>query len=85
MFVDEIDEIKLGCYIRWFKLTNLENLKLTNGGYVIDFKQGIDDILIICKNNYGRIFSLCLNKCIIFKKISFQEKLLIKIIDYVHK
>lgn len=85
MFIDEIDEVKLGSYIRWFRLTDMDNLKLTNGGIVIDFQQGIDDIVIVCKNNTGRIFSLCLNKCIIFKKLSFQEKILIKIIDYVHK
>ena len=85
MYIDEIDEVKLGSYIRWFKLTNMDNLKLTNGGIVIDFKQGKDDIVIVCKNNMNRIFSLCMNKCIIFKKLSFQEKILIKIIDYVHK
>ena len=29
-YVDEIDEIKIGGYIRWFNLANPENLKLTN-------------------------------------------------------
>lgn len=85
IYVDELDEVKLGSYIRWFNLKNMENLKLTNGGIVVDFKQGIEDVVIVCKNKQGRFFSLQLNKNIIFKKMSTQEKLLIRIIDYIHK
>jgi hypothetical protein len=85
IYIDELDEVKLGSYIRWFNIRKMENLKLTNGGIVVDFKQGNEDIIIVCKNPQGRFFSLQLNKNIIFKKMSTQEKLLIKIIDYIHK
>tara|TARA_Y100000389_G_scaffold100824_1_gene97546 strand:- start:11836 stop:12276 length:441 start_codon:yes stop_codon:yes gene_type:complete len=84
-YVDELDEIKIGAYIRWFNLNNMENLKLTNGGIIIDIKTGIDDVLIICKNYYNKIFTLQLNKCIIFQKINYQEKILINIVDYIQK
>tara|TARA_B110001450_G_scaffold246707_1_gene261007 strand:- start:745 stop:1185 length:441 start_codon:yes stop_codon:yes gene_type:complete len=84
-FVDELDEIKLGSYIRWFNLRNIENLKLTNGGILIDVQSGIDDINLVCKNNRNQIFSLSLNKCIVFQKINYQEELLIKIVDYIQK
>ena len=84
-YVDEIDEIKIGGYIRWFNLKKMEDLKLTNGGIVVDIDNGSDDINIICKNNMNRLFTVQLNKSIIFQKISYQEKILIKIIDYVHK
>lgn len=84
-YVDEIDEIKIGGYIRWFNLTKQDNIKLTNGGIILDITKGNDDILIICKNNRNRIFSLNLNKCIIFQKISSQEQILIKIVDYIQK
>ena len=84
-YVDELDEIKLGSYIRWFNLRNIENLKLTNGGLLIDVQPGIDDINLICKNNRNKIFSLNLNKCIVFQKINYQEELLIKIVDYIQK
>ena len=85
IYIDELDEVKLGSYIRWFNLKNIENLKLTNGGIVVDFKQGKEDIVILCKNRMNRFFSLQLNKKVIFKKMSTQEKILIKIIDYIHK
>lgn len=84
-FVDELDEIKLGSYIRWFNLRNIENLKLTNGGILIDVQPGIDDINLVCKNNRNQLFSLSLNKCIVFQKINYQEELLIKIVDYIQK
>ncbi len=84
-YVDEVDEIKIGGYIRWFNIKNMDNIKLTNGGIIIDIDNGKDDINIICKNNINRIFTLQLNKSIIFQKLSDQEKMLIKIIDYVHK
>ena len=84
-YVDEIDEIKIGSYIRWFNLKKIENLKLTNGGILIDVQPGIDDINLICKNNRNRLFTLGLNKSIVFQKINYQEELLIKIVDYIQK
>ena len=74
-YVDELDELKLGSYIRWFNLKKMDDLKLTNGGIIIDYKQGIDDINIICKNNNNCIFTLALNKCIIFKRV-FPRKII---------
>ena len=84
-YVDEMDEIRLGSYIRWFNLKNIENLKLTNGGILIDVQPGINDINLICKNNQNRLFTLSLNKSIVFQKINYQEELLIKIVDYIQK
>lgn len=84
-FVDELDEIQIGKYVRWFNLANQENISLTNGGIVIDIKDGKEDILIVCKNNRNRIYTFRLNQCIVFQKLSTQEKILIKIIDYASK
>lgn len=84
-YVDELDEIKIGGYLRWFNLTKTENVSLTNGGIVIDIKNGKDDILVVCKNSMNRIFTLCLNRCIVFQKLSTQEQILVKIIDYASK
>ena len=84
-YVDELDEIKIGSYLRWFNLKNTENVKLTNGGILIDVQPGIDDINLICKNNRNVLFTLNLNKSIIFQKINYQEELLIKIVDYIQK
>lgn len=84
-YVDEIDEIKIGAYIRWFNLKKMENLKLTNGGFIVDMTPTDSDVQIICKNGRNRVFSLKLQECILFQKISSQENILIKIIDYASK
>lgn len=84
-FIDEIDEMKIGSYIRWFNIKKIENIKLTNGGFIIDVKSSDENIQIICKNQLNHIFSLILNECIIFQKMSTQEKILVKIIDYASK
>lgn len=84
-YVDELDEINIGSYIRWFNLKKMDNIKLTNGGIIVDIQPGIDDITIVCKNNINKFFSLSLNKCIIFQKLNYQEQLLIKIVDYIQK
>lgn len=84
-YVDELDEIKLGSYIRWFNLNNIENLKLTNGGILVDVRPGINDINLVCKNNRNMLFTLSLNKSIVFQRINYQEELLIKIVDYIQK
>lgn len=84
--VDEVDEIKIGGYIRWFNLNKIDNLKLTNGGFVVDMSNWKEDVLILCKNaKNNKRFSLLLSQCFLFQKISDQEKILIKIIDYASK
>ena len=80
-----MDEIQIGKYVRWFNLANQEKISLTNGGIIIDIKDGKEDILIVCKNNMNRVFCLQLSQCFIFQKINTQEKILIKIIDYASK
>lgn len=82
-FVDEIDEINLGSYIRWFNIKTVELSKLTNGGFIIDIKYQNNNIILVCKNTMNRIFSLKLEECIIFQKLSKQEELIIEILDYI--
>jgi hypothetical protein len=84
-YIDELDEIKIGGYIRWINLHDPENVKLTNGGIIVDIQNGKEDLQIICKNRMNRMFSLNLQSCLIFQKMNAQEKILIKIIDYASK
>tara|TARA_Y100000389_G_C17324778_1_gene444975 strand:+ start:363 stop:794 length:432 start_codon:yes stop_codon:yes gene_type:complete len=84
-YIDELDELKIGSYIRWFDLRNLDNIKLSNGGIIIDFKFSNNNLIIVCKNNVNRIFSLKFNSVILFQKLRNEEIILIKIIDFLNK
>ena len=76
--------MKYGCYIRWIRLKNPDEIKLTNGGVVIDVSVMKDDIYLTCKNNRNRMFKLKMSENIIFQKLTEQEKILLSVLDYVN-
>lgn len=82
-FVDELPDMKYGSYIRWINLTNVENIKLTNGGIVYEIKVGEKGIIIVCKNNMNRFFQLNMNEALIFRKLTNQELILLSALDYI--
>ena len=87
IYVDELQEMTLGSYVRWFALheEDKDKIKLKSGGFISDFQKGKDDINIVIKTVFNKFYSFPMNKCIIFKKLSMQERILIKIIDHINK
>ena len=83
-YVDEIDELRFGSYIRWFNISKkeLDDLELMRGGFIVSMKPSKtkNDIIILCKNGF-RFFNVKMNESIIFQKNTNQEKLLIQILD----
>jgi hypothetical protein len=82
-YIDEIDELRYGSYIRWFNITKkLESIDLMRGGFIVSItpSKDKDDIIILCKNGF-RFFNVKMNQSIIFQKNTDQEKLLIQILD----
>lgn len=82
-YVDELPDIQLGRYIRWISLKNPDNIKLTRGGIICDIFTGESDIVIKCKNNLNRFFSLKLNECFIFQKLTDQEKVILSAVNHL--
>jgi hypothetical protein len=82
-YIDEIDELKYGSYIRWFNIKKKTTLKLLNGGFIIDITNRDGDIIILCKNGLNKLFNLKMNQSVIFQKNTKQEELLIKILDHI--
>jgi hypothetical protein len=82
-YVDEIDELRYGSYIRWFNIKKIKSLKLLNGGFIVDIKNNNNDIIILCKNSLNKFFNLKMGECIIFQKNTKQESILIKILDHL--
>lgn len=82
-YVDEIDELRYGSYIRWFNISKPKSLKLLNGGFIVDIKNNNNDIIILCKNSLNKFFNLKMGECIIFQKNTKQEAILIKILDHL--
>ena len=84
-YCSDMNDVQYGYYIRWISLKNLENLKLTNGGIIIDIDIIKDCVQIKVKNNMNRIFQIKLDECYIFQKITPQEKVILGILDFLDK
>jgi ferredoxin-fold anticodon binding domain-containing protein len=88
-YVDELDELRPGAYLRWFSLKKekAHSLKLMRGGFMVDVKPTLNDILIVLKsgNKRHQCFSIKMNECILFQKNNRQEEVLIGILDQLRE
>lgn len=76
-YVDEIDEIHIGRYIRWINKYN----KLTKGAFIADIYYKNDNIYILCKK-YKYLFSINFNECYIFQKYNNSEILIFELLNH---
>lgn len=77
--VDELPEFRLGCFIRWINLSN--PAKLMNGGILLKIDVETNGTILRCKNKY--MFSVRVDDCFIFQKITQQEHVILSVIDYI--
>lgn len=82
-FIDELPELKYGSYIRWIPLKDPENIRLTNGGVVVEMKVCDEGIVVTCRNNMHRMFSIKLQENLVFQKLSEQESVLLSALSYL--
>lgn len=81
-YIDELQDLRRGRYIRWIKKNNHEHL--VNGGILCDTKIAEDGTNLICKNFYNKVFEIKFKDNYIFQKITNQEKVLINVINYLN-
>lgn len=84
-YVDEMNELKYGAYIRWIPLKDPSNIKLTNGGIICDLLVKDTGIHIVCRNNMNRFFQLRILENMVFQKLSEQENVLLSVMDYLNQ
>jgi hypothetical protein len=80
-----MNDLEYGYYIRWIPLKNPEKIYLTNGGIICSIEIIKNQIQIRVKNNMNRIFQIKFDECVIFQKITDQEKVILGILDYLDK
>lgn len=84
-YIDEMNELKYGNYLRWIPLTNPANLPLKRGGILCDMKVRDDGVHIICKGFMNKYFQFKMDECLIFQKLSEQEMILLNALDQLSK
>lgn len=85
LYVDSINELKIGHSIRYFNITDPNNIKLSINAIINDIKvldKGIAIVIKFFNNKYSTIYY---NNNIIFKKLSNQENVLLAALKYLNK
>jgi hypothetical protein len=86
-YVDEMNELKYGTYIRWIPIEDPTNIHLTKGALFCEMKITDEGVFCICKN-YGfksRHFQISMDKNLIFQKLTDQELVLLSALDHLSK
>ena len=86
-YVDEMNELKYGAYIRWIPIEDPTNIHLTKGALFCEMKITDDGVFCVCKNfGYNmRHFRLSMDKNLIFQRLTEQELVLLSALDHLSK
>ena len=86
-YIDEMDDLKYGTYIRWIKLNDPDDLNLTKGAIFTDIKITDQGVNLICKNfgDSSKRFTIKMDECLIFRKLTNQEMILLSALDHLSK
>jgi len=86
-YVDEMDDLKYGTYLRWIPLNNPKEVQLTKGAIFCELKITDDGVQLVCKN-YGynnRFFQIKLDENLVFQRLTEQEQVLLSALDHLSK
>jgi hypothetical protein len=86
-YIDEMNELKYGTYLRWIPINNPENIHLTKGAVFCELKITDNGVFIVCKNfGYStKHFQIKMDECLIFQKLTAQELVLLSALDHLSK
>jgi hypothetical protein len=86
-YVDEMNDLKYGTYIRWIPIDDHKNIYLTKGALFCDIKITDEGVFCICKNiGYNsKHFRISMDKNLIFQKLTDQELVLLSALDHLSK
>jgi hypothetical protein len=82
-YVDELNDIKYGAFIKWIPIVDPKYLPLNAGGIICDIKITDNGVMIICKNFMHKYFQIKMDECLIFQKLTSQELILLSALDHL--
>lgn len=84
-YVDEIADLKFGSYIRYIPICDPENMILAKGGVLCDIIINDEGVNLTFKNFMHQHFQIKMQECLLFQKLSNEEKVLLSAIEYLNK
>jgi len=84
-YIDEINDLKHGAFIKWIPITDPSYLPLHHCGMICEIKIADNGIFITCKNFMHRHYTFKMDECLIFQKLTSQEKVIIYALDHLEQ
>ena len=84
-YIDEINDLKYGGFIRWIPITDPDHLPLHYCGIVCDIVIKDDGVYVVCKNFMHRHYRFKMDECLIFQKLNAQEQIIISALDHLEE
>jgi hypothetical protein len=83
-YVDDLNGLTHGAYIRWIDLKNPERISLARGAIICDIKIGQRGVQLLCKTHPSpAMFHVIMDEAIIFQRLSQQERIILNAMDYL--
>jgi hypothetical protein len=82
-YIDEINDLRYGGYIRWIPISDPSYLPLNKCGIICDIQITDVGVNIICKNFMHRHFKFKMDESLIFQKLSSQELIILSALDHL--
>jgi hypothetical protein len=86
-YVDEMNDLTHGTYLRWVPMNNPHLITLTKGAVFCEMKITDNGVFMVCKN-YGfksKHFQISLDNNLIFQKLTDQERIILSAMDHLSK
>jgi len=84
-YIDEMNELRYGAFIRWIPIKDPDNVHLTPGGILCEIKVTDDGVYLACKNFAHKYYQIKMDECLIFQKLTSQEQVLLSALDHLAK
>ena len=83
IYIETINDIKIGHSIKYINIENPKEILLSSNYIICNINANNNGILITLKTYKNRYFTIYFHKYLIFKKISDEEQLILKALDYI--
>ena len=86
-FVDEINQLKYGSYIRWIPIhVEIDEIELNTGAIFCESKISDNGIILLCKNRFThKLFQLMFDDYLFFQKLTKNETIFMAAMDCLQK
>lgn len=90
-YVDGMNELKYGSYLRWISLIDMDEesgnplYQLNKGGIFCDFKIKEDGVYVVYKNFYHKHYQFKIENYLIFQKLTIPEQVLLNALDHLER